>query len=59
MLDHIWVCKDGRRMLPGDMDDDHLQKCIDKIERSRAWRKQWLPRLYLEQDIRRLKHGQR
>lgn len=42
-------------MLPGEMDDQHLQNCINKIERSRAWRKGWLPRLRLEQDIRRVR----
>jgi hypothetical protein len=53
--DRIWVCKDGRRIPVSALDDDHLQKCIDKIERSRGWRKQYLPRLKLEQDIRRIK----
>lgn len=42
-------------MFPGEMSDDHLQKCINKIERSRGWRKSFLPRLKLEQDIRRVR----
>lgn len=55
MRDRIWTCKDGRRLRPGEMTDDHLQNCINKIERSRGWRIHWLPRLKLEQDIRRVR----
>lgn len=54
MRDRVWTTQDGRRLLPGQMDDEHLQNCINKIERSRNWRKGWLPRLYLEKDIRRV-----
>lgn len=54
MRDPIWVCKDGRRMHVKEMDDNHLANCIRKIERSRGWRKHWLPRLLLEQEIRAL-----
>lgn len=52
MFDPIWVCKDGRKMKAGEMTDQHLANCIAKIERSRGWRKVWLPRLRLEQEIR-------
>lgn len=55
MLDRLWICADGRRMLAGQMTDSHLQNCINKIKRSRHWRKSWLPRLLLEQQIRRLR----
>lgn len=57
MFDPIWVCKDGRRMKVGDMDNAHLANAIAKIERSRRWRREWLARLYLEQDIRRVQRG--
>jgi IS1 family transposase len=53
MRDRIWICRDGRRLFPGEMDDGHLARSIAKIERERSWRKSWLPRLRLEQDIRR------
>lgn len=50
--DRIWTCRDGRRMFPGEMEDSHLAYSIAKIERSNNWRKDWLPRLRLEQQIR-------
>lgn len=52
MYDPFWVCRDGRRMKVEQMDDRHLANAIAKIERSRRWRREWLPRLYLERDIR-------
>lgn len=55
MYDPVWVCRDGKRMKVGEMDIFHLIRSINKIERSRRWRKEWLPRLYLELDIRRIK----
>lgn len=54
MFDPIWVCRDGRRLRVGEMAIDHLKNCIRKIESSCSWRKHWLPRLYLELDIRNL-----
>lgn len=44
-------------MKVGQMDDRHLHNAIAKIERSRGWRKEWLPRLYLELEIRSLLRG--
>jgi hypothetical protein len=44
-------------MYRSDMDDAHLANAIAKIERSRRWRREWLARLYLEQDIRRVQRG--
>lgn len=56
----VWVCQDGRRMTVVQMDDAHLANAIAAIERSKTgWRYRWLPRLYLERGIRRLKHGKR
>lgn len=57
MHDPVWVTKDGRRMLVGQMDDKHLRNSIAKIERSRNWRRHWLPRLYLELEIRKVKRA--
>jgi hypothetical protein len=54
MFDPIWVCKDGRRMKVSEMEMSHLLNAIAKIERSRRWRKEWLPRLHLEVTIRTL-----
>lgn len=55
MQDRIWVCADGRKLLPGQMTDSHLANCIAKIRRSRkGWRADWLTRLEIEQTIRRI-----
>lgn len=53
MNDPIWQCADGRQLHVGEMTDSHLQNCINKILRSRkGWRRHWLDRLLLEQQIR-------
>lgn len=54
MFDPIWECKDGRRMRVGEMHIDHVRACIRLIESRMRWRKHWLPRLYLELEIRKL-----
>lgn len=54
MNDPIWVCKDGRRLHVKEMTNSHLGFAIAKIERSRNWRRGWLPRLLLEREIRSL-----
>lgn len=55
MLDPLWTCRDGRRMRVGQMDDGHLAHSIAMIERSaKGWRNSWLPRLKLEQEIRKI-----
>lgn len=41
-------------MRASEMSRSHLNNAIAKIERSRNWRKNWLPRLYLELEIRNL-----
>lgn len=53
MFDPIWICRDGRRLKPGQMSNDHLHNCIAKI-RSTGWRQQWLARLELELIIRKV-----
>lgn len=56
MFDPIWTCRDGRKMRVGQMDDRHLSAAIAMIMRSRrGWRAHWLPRLVLEQEIRKLR----
>lgn len=37
------------------MEQSHLMNSIRKIERSKGWRKGWLPRLYLELEIRKVR----
>jgi hypothetical protein len=54
MHDPIWTCRDGRRIRVGEMTDSHLANSIAKIQRSANWRKGWLPRLQLEETIRRM-----
>lgn len=51
-----WVCRDGRVLQIGEMADGHLENAIAMIERSKSgWRMQFLPRLYLERGLRKLK----
>jgi hypothetical protein len=52
--DTLWVCADGRQVMVSHMADDHLHNCIAKILRSRTWRRQYLDRLLLEVEIRRI-----
>ena len=53
MKDTMWTCADGRQVLVSQMEYSHLLNCISKIHRSRkGWRKEYLPRLLLELDIR-------
>ena len=58
MHDPIWITRDGRRMHASEMDDRHLANAIAKIRRSTNWRKHWLPRLLLEQLLRRIKEDE-
>lgn len=54
-----WVCRDGRVMHIGEMADGHLANAIAMIERGRnGWRMRYLPRLYLERGLRKLKRMQ-
>lgn len=51
-----WVCRDGRILHVGEMADSHLENAIAMVERSKSgWRMQFLPRLYLERGLRKLK----
>jgi hypothetical protein len=52
MQDTVWITKDGRRILVRQMERRHLLNCIDKIERSRGWRREYLERLKMELEIR-------
>ncbi len=56
MLDRIWVTKNGQAIPVSKMETKHIVNSIAKIERDN-WRKSYLPRLYLELDIRKLKGG--
>jgi hypothetical protein len=51
MYDPIWVCRDGRRMKLGEMSDAHLYNAIRYVQHYKV-RLHWLPRLFLELDIR-------
>lgn len=56
MKDRIWVCKDGHYMLVSQMATTHIRNAIAMIERSKkGWRRDFLPRLYLELDICKLR----
>ena len=60
MQDKMWECRDGRRLLVSQMEYTHILFCIRKIQRSKVgWRKEYLPRLELELDIRRLQERER
>jgi hypothetical protein len=52
--DTLWICADGRQVMVSDMADDHLHNCIDRILSRRNWRRQYLDRLLLEVEIRRI-----
>jgi len=62
-----WRCADGRRMLVSEMADSHLANSIAMIKRGhdylgrRVGRKTaaLLPALEIEQEIRKLKRGER
>lgn len=54
MRDRIWRTKDGRAMTVAEMETRHIVNSIRMIERSRGWRRAYLPRLFLELEIRRL-----
>lgn len=57
MQDTLWVTKDGRELLVGDMSDSHLEHSIAKILRSKNWRRSFLDRLILERTIRAIKRS--
>jgi hypothetical protein len=53
MHDPLWTCRDGRNIKVGQMTDQHLYNCIEKIMRSKMrWRGYWMPRLLLEVRVR-------
>ncbi len=54
MLIPVWQCKDGRLIPVNQMTDSHLANCIARIIRLN-WRREWLERLQLEQQIRSMK----
>lgn len=55
MRDTLWICRDGTRLLVSQMTDRHLHNAIAMILRRHAWRREYLDRLLLEVDIRKLK----
>lgn len=55
MRDRLWRCKDGRVLVVAQMDTQHVKHCIAKIQRMKNWRRQYLPRLELELEIRKIK----
>jgi hypothetical protein len=53
MLELIWVTREGHKLLISQMETGHIENCIAKIRRSRrGWRREYLPRLELELQIR-------
>jgi hypothetical protein len=57
MQDTVWVCRDGRRILVSYMTDSHLHNCMAMILRRRNWRREYIDRLLLEVEIRRILKG--
>lgn len=56
MMDKIWITADGRQLLVSQMETRHIHNCIAKIQRSkRGWRGEYLERLQLELNIRRIR----
>ena len=54
MQDTIWRCADGRLIPVRQMTDSHLHNCIRMILSKRSWRREYLDRLLLEVEIRRI-----
>lgn len=54
MKDMIWRTKDGRIMTVAEMRTSHIKNAIAMINRHRNWRRNYLPRLQLELEIREL-----
>jgi hypothetical protein len=54
MKDRLWRCKDGRVMTVAQMETSHIKNAIALIQRSRGWRKSFLPRLEIELLIRNM-----
>jgi hypothetical protein len=54
MRDTVWTCRDGTTVLVSQMSDRHLHNAIALILRSHGWRREYLERLLLEVDIRKL-----
>jgi hypothetical protein len=52
MRDRLWKCRDGRVLRVSQMSDSHLANAIRLILRSNGWRRDYLPRLLLEVEIR-------
>ena len=53
LYDPIWVTREGEHMRIQSMTSGHILNCIAKIQRSkRGWRREYLPRLYLELELR-------
>lgn len=55
MRDRIWRCKDGRTLTVAQMTTTHIIHSIRMIQRCSGWRRDYLPRLELELEIRKLK----
>lgn len=54
MQDTVWVTARKERLLVSQMETRHVIDCINLIRRKWPWRKEFLPRLELELDIRRI-----
>lgn len=52
MENKVWLCKDGRFIAISEMTDRHLANTIALIQRNNGWRRDYLERLLLEQQIR-------
>jgi hypothetical protein len=53
MMDRIWVTRDKRSIPVSQMATSHIQNSIAMILRCKRWRRGYLPRLYLELEIRK------
>lgn len=57
MLDRIWITARGERIPVSQMETSHIISCIRRIQRKNGWRRQYLERLQLELNIRRLREN--
>lgn len=53
----IWETADGQLIPISEMETSHIINCIRRIQRKRNWRREYLDRLQLELEIRRIQNG--
>jgi hypothetical protein len=52
MLIRSWLTARGELIPLNKMERSHILNCINLILRKNGWRRDWLPALYLELEIR-------